>query len=323
VFCALDEERAWWKDTAHESWSPTPKKGAWIEIPLNQPVDGTTKDAVQKIALQRPRYVPPGVLPFASSRRLLKRDELVPEKLRKLSVQDMSAVLHDIYVEMDDAHVTVVERDGLALAAARLIQYNLRCFESGSIDSFLKIVLSRLLSEQQGGRSNTLAALACLLQPGLHHQFDRAFSNDLETAIHLAVTAKTFVNPEFALVIGASLVARFPAMSHLSDHVRCLTLRAFDCPQTPEVKRVAGLLKNNFEQHVIPLDRLVTGRWLAKGIVRPLRQDDDIFRRREEAVEAAWRIVQVTPARARLDDLALFNQLTRLQAIEQLHRLAH
>jgi hypothetical protein len=57
--------------------------------------------------------------------------------------------------------------------------------------------------------------------------------------------------------------------------------------------------------------------------VRPLRADDDIFRRRDEAIEAAWRIVQVTPARAQLSDLALFNQLTRLQAAELLHELAH
>jgi uncharacterized protein DUF4365 len=320
VVCVLDEERAWWKDTAEDDWPQDPRKSKTFHIPLNQPVDVTTKDAVQKIALQRPRYLGPGVIGHSAPEQSLTGIELVPEELRRLSAPDMLHILKDIYKEMRLA--SIVERDGMALAAARLIHCNLPLFEKVPIEDYLELVRSRLLSIQQGGRSYTLGALASLLHPGLNHPFDGAFVDDLEKVVERAVKAGTFVNPEFALIIGASLVARFPDKSHLSDRIRDLTQWAVTNPQNFAIKQVALLLQRNFEQReTVVTNQLDSGNGIAKHILRPLRQDDEIFAKLEEAIAAAWRIVDSTPAGASKKDLSLFNQLTRFQASDLLQRL--
>jgi hypothetical protein len=320
ILCVLEEGRAWWKDTAEEEWPQDPRKSKTFRVPLNQPVDATTKDAVQKIALQRPRYLGPGVIGLSAPEQSLTGIELVPEELRRLSTPDMLYILKDIYKEMGQA--SIVERDGMALAAARLIHCNLPLFEKVPIEDYLELVRSRLLSTQQGGRSYTLGALASLLHPGLNHPFDAAFIEDLEKVAERAVKAGTFVNPEFALIIGASLVARFPDKSHLSDHIRDLTQWAVNNPQNSATKQVALLIQRNFEQRETAVtNQLDRGNGIAKHILRPLRQDDEIFAKLEEAIAAAWRVVESTPAAASQQDLSLFNQLTRFQASDLLQRL--
>jgi hypothetical protein len=322
VLCVLEEGRAWWKDTAEEDWPQNPIKSKTFRVPLSQPVDATTKDAVQKTALQRPRYLGPGVIGLSGREQSLTGIELVPEELRKLSAPDMLYILKDIYEEMRQNSTSIVERDGMALAAARLIHCNLPLFEKVPIEDYLELVRSRLLSTQQGGRSYTLGALASLLHPGLNHPFDAAFVDDLEKVVERAVKAGTFVNPEFALIVGASLVARFPDKSHLSDHIRDLTLWAVNNPQNSAIRRIALLLQRNFEQRESPVtNQLDPGNGIAKHILRPLRQDDEIFAKLEEAIAAAWRVVDSTPAGASQQDLRLFNQLTRFQASDLLQRL--
>jgi hypothetical protein len=322
ILCVLEESRAWWKDTAEEEWPQYPIKSKTFRVPLNQPVDATTKDAVQKIALQRPRYLGPGIIGLSAAEKNLSGIELVPEELRRLSAPDMLHILKDIYEEMGRPRTSIVQRDGMALAAARLIHGNLRLFETVPIEDYLKLVRDRLLSTEQGGRSYTLGALAGLLHPSLNYSFDGAFLDDLEVAIERAVTAGTFVNPEFALIIGASLVARFPEKSHLSDRMRDLTGRALRNPQNFAIKEVAALLQRNFEQRENAIThQLDADNGIAKHILRPLRADDEIFAKLEEAIAAAWRVVNSTPAGASQQDLDLFNQLTRFQASDLLQRL--
>jgi hypothetical protein len=323
VKCILDEDSAWWMDTAEENWPFDARKSRMFSVPLGNPVDSSTKTAIQGIALRRSRFLPPGVIAAQGKRPASAKLALVPQSLRRLTPRELRGILETIYAEI--AKASLIERDGMALSAARLIHCNLRMFEAGTVDAYLALVLSRLQSDQQGGRSNTLIALTSLLRPNLGLTFDPAFLPSLQIAIDRAVTAGTYVNPEFGLILAASLAARFPKASHLSDHARDLaskSLKATPTSQNCRLRRVAGLLEHHLGDRASPYPHQFTGdAWLTKMIYRPLRPDDEIFRRFDQAAETAWRIVASTPARADVADLNLFNELTRLQASSLLREL--
>lgn len=318
VRCVLNEERAWWKDTADDEWALDTNEGKVFRVPLNQPVDATTREQVQKIALQRPRYTGPGVVPV-HARKPLNPIHLVPETLRSLSHADVLLLLRDIYAEMRRAKI--IERDGLALAAARIVYSNLHTLKERSLDEYLNVLLLRVLSKEQGGRSYTLGALAGLLNPRLDRAFDRSFLPAMEKAVDNSVTAGTFVNPEFGLIVGASLVLKFPDVSHLSDHIRDLACQAADEPQTMALKKVADAVVAHFCRREMPVLARRAHDGVAQHILKPLQQDDEIFAKLDEAIETAWEIVGLTPAAASSEQLDLFNQLTKFQASSVLDKL--
>jgi hypothetical protein len=319
IRCILEEDRAWWLDTATLDWAPDTRRGKTFHIPSNQIVDAGSKTAIEQIALRLPRFLPPGISPaYAVPATSVA---VVPPILRNVSGPTLRRLLEALYTEK----CSIIERDGTALAAVRLLHANRLGLAEIGIDEYLKIVLARLNSIEPGGRSNTLIALASLLGSKKGYQFDASFLSILQQVIDRAVTAGTFVNPELGLVVGAFISAKFPRRTELSDHVKYLSEVALDLPatfQNRKLRSFAGILKSHFTDYrrvhpgLLPLDG-----WIKNRSDEPLRQDDPIFLRLDQATDAAWRILRTTPAMALQDDLDLFNKLTRLQASNVLFRL--
>jgi hypothetical protein len=322
VRCVTEESRAWWVDTAEFDWPFNTTTGLTFTFPEIQEVNAANKHAVQRIALRLPRRLPPGVVTVRPSPPITPFD-VVPPGLCGISAGKVKGYLKEIYAEMNVA--SIVERDGTALAAARLIQANARTFDGIPTDDYLNVVIGRLLSCEQGGRSNTLIALASLLRPGPERLFSSDYVTSLQPALERAVTAGTYVNPEFGLIVGASLLGKFPRDNRLFDFVAYITEAGLNSPATDRntrLHRVARVIKRYFDDRTRPHPiSLSTQSWIRAKIIRPLKQDNPIFLGITDAIEAAWRIVKTTPSQASTSDLELFDGLTRFQATDMLGKL--
>lgn len=246
--------------------------------------------------------------------------QIVPNRLKNLSPQTLQDVLE--YLFGQDFH-SIHDRDTAALAGTRIIHCNLPAFNPRtSLDGFLGIVNSRLLTPQQGGRSFALGALASLLRPSLNIPFDSTYISELETAALLAIHRRTFLNPEFGLLIAAALCERFPKRRSVRRLVDELIIQVIDDPQNVCVKHVAVQMREWLPQrNSVPLETAFNWSWLEQQVVRPLPRNTPIFLRRAEAELAVHRLdhgLLGTSAREQY----LADQMIRLDASRLLQLVA-
>ena len=314
VVCEIRTNRAWWLDTAKESWYWGTVKGKTFHVPTDQPVDQTSKQAVRRIALQRPRVLQPYVFMTSSSSSAPNPELQSYSALKDLSFERVKEVLTNAYQEMKS--VGVHERDIIALSVARLIQSQLDQFSAIPLDSFIELVSARLLSKEWGGRSFTLGTLASLLQPGLLNPLDDTFIDILTKASELAVAERSFLNPEFGLIISASLSQRFPTRTDLPEHLEYLATSVIHSPQNLTVENVAHSMLEWLDHRTEPLDQKISRHWLAHQVIRPLPADADIFLHIEDAEESVKQILEFGLEGVSPKDLILTDQLIRLRSSE-------
>jgi hypothetical protein len=171
-----------------------------------------------------------------------------------------------------------------------------------------------------GGRSFTLGALAILLQPARKRAFCASFFPVLAEAADLAVTRRSFLNPEFGLIIAASLSQLFPERGDALELLEHLVETVVSNPQNLAVERVALVLRNWLDKRDLPLSQLIDEGWLTQEVVRPLPSDADIFLHRDEATAALTRVIHSGPAQASAEDLRSLDQLICLEASELLEQ---
>jgi hypothetical protein len=181
---------------------------------------------------------------------------------------------------------------------------------------------SRLRSPQEGGRSFTLGALASLLRPSLNLPFDPAFIDQLEQVAALAVRRRTYLNPEFGLLIAASLSERFPDRASPRLLLSNLVGEVEQHPQNERVQRVAHRLNLWLPQRRnVPLEGIFDCAWLERQVVRPLDRTSPIFSQPREAERAAARVAEHGLIGASAEELRLSDEMVRLKTSDLLQRL--
>lgn len=311
VLCVIEQRAAWWIDTADIDLAWEPSRGRTFYFPENQRVARDTKSAIQSLAVLRAPFIPPFVY-----RRSPRRLAYLPTwrtfgALRNISAGSMRDILGAAYRE---ANSSVYSRDVTALAAARVLHFNLPVFGGTMLDEFLDEVSVRLFAPQLGGRSATLGALISTLRPDLPYGFDIGFLPVLERAAQNAVTKGTFLNPEFGLLLLGSLIQRLPKQVHLIDLLEHL-LDVVSCnPQSRRIAIVSRRLRPWLGARTTPLNMLFSDRWLTKQIVQPLAEDAEVRWNADEAESIFERSTQTGPASLTKRELRLVNEFIQLKA---------
>ena len=307
VVCVLEEARAWWLDTLPNLYPWIPPSPHTFQVPFNQPVDESTRKAVLHVALTRPRSLP-----------LFVRSTLPTRIALNLPLHIIKEIVEFAYRDMQS--MGVLERDVTALAVARLIHLEIIPFTVKGLDFFLELVSDRLLSREWGGRSFTLGALSSLLYPKITNKFDPAFISTLTRAATRAIEQRTFVNPEFGLLIAASLVQHFPERNDLPGLVEHLVKMVAANPQNLQVESIARRLHDWLDRRWVPIEGLFPVGWLTDQVIRPIEQDAEVFLDLEAADNAVNHILKNGVMGATPEELNLIDQLTRLKAVDQLSK---
>src|SRR5580692_1493040 len=300
VLCDISEHLAWWVDTAEYSWPWEIDKSRTLRVRLNRSVDVSTRDSVKRIALSR---CPHHDIPFVLGRRNRSIADLPPE----FALERLKSAYRET------TKTGIIERDSTALAVARMICEARSSFRKTKLEQYLELVIDRLVATRPGGLSFTLGALTALLRTRRQLPTHSSFIPHLADAATRAITSRTFITPEFGLLIAAALHDRFPSHPDVSGLVEHLVLRV-DQPQNSTVALVANRINRIGYASGRPLSSYFSDIWLAEQIKRPLYRDADIFLDRAEADAAAARAVKAGVASADPKDLDLADQLIRLKA---------
>jgi hypothetical protein len=300
VLCIISEHRAWWIDTRQYHWQWEATEGQTRRLPLTQPVDETTKTAVQRIALRHSHHA----LPFVFSRHERTLADISPDRVREL--------LRDTYQKT--ASAGIIERDFAALAIARTVYSARATFRTITLERYLELVIDRLFESLPGGRSFTLGALAALLRTRRGLPIHSSFIPRLAEAASRAITARTFITPELGMLIAASLHDRFPQHPDVSGLVEYLVLEVQHAPQNPIIKSVAQRLSLSLGKTRRPLSTLFEASWVEDQITRPLCGDEFVLIDRNSADAATARALRAGVVGALPTDLQLADQLIRLKA---------
>jgi hypothetical protein len=215
--------------------------------------------------------------------------------------------LHHAY---DMKSLTTQQRDVNALASARFIQSRISTLSSDDLEKYCELVIKRLLSKEMGGRSFTLGALANLLRPGLKMPLDRSFVTDLSDAAERAMTKGTFLNPEFGLVIAASLCERFGEASDWDLLEYLVSLRS----PNGTVSLISSRLRRWLEDRHSPLQRVIKPEWLVAQVVRDLPVNAEIFLKMDEVEAVAALVPSRPPSLVSAEELDAYDQVVRRDA---------
>lgn len=247
--------------------------------------------------------------------------ELLPENMRSLPPRTLQGLLQYLY---GSDFKGIQDRDIASLAGTRLIHYNLSTFETArSLEDFLALISSRLRSPKEGGRSFALGALASLLRPSLNLPFDCAFIDQLEQAAAFAVRRRTYLNPEFGLLIAGSLSERFPERASSRLLLSDLVGEVIQDPQNKQVRSIAHRFNLWLPRRKsIPLEGIFDCAWLERQVVRPLDRTSPIFSQPSQAERAAARVAEHGLTGASVEELHLSDEMVRLKASDLLQRLS-
>lgn len=128
------------------------------------------------------------------------------------------------------------------------------------------------------------------------------------------MVARTFIAPEFGLLIGASLHDRFPLHPDVSGLMKYLTDTAQTDPQNKAMSLVAERLRCALMRPTLSLSRSFGREWMEARLIRPLSTDSPIFTNRGEVDAATSRAVRAGVETASKSELELADQSIRLRA---------
>jgi hypothetical protein len=325
VVSVLDEGKAWWLDTDDEWWPSRPTSSRTFHVSHDRPVDSSMKEAVRRIARGRDRRYPPFQIPKGGDSVSQARSP-VSKQIRVLPPEAIDGMLSDAYRRMHSA--SVHEKDVIALSAARIIHTRVPKFSSAMLNKYCEVVAERLCSSQLGGRTFTFGALMSVLLLGKSTRLDASVVPDLSKAAILAVRPETtFLNPEFALVVAAALVDRFPndgERRELAQHLIIDTVLANPLKFNARVIRIARQLCSWLNFRATPLDDVIRPDWLGWQVTRPLRADAYVFLNGDEAKEAVIRFNNLaSPSLATDIDRLRNDESTRMESSELLDDWLH
>lgn len=317
VICVLEDGTAFWLDTADQLPRPHPSTFTF-HVPRTQPVSENTTGEIRRSALARPRVDAPYVDQTKALRRFGMLYQWRPGLPKRMdSPSTLMGLITNAYREMGEVNVN--NRDAVALAVARLLVGSGPVLRELNAEPLLEVVSNRLLSSALGGRSFTLGALVALLQPSAQARVGHDSIPILVNAAELAIDRRSFLNPEFGLIILAELSDRFRDVSLPREALSELTQRVRRDPQNRRVLRVARVLEN-WLSAPCPLQQLFSSEWLNRAIYRPLPSMSPALVDPEgvSAVVSHVLIQGLSGSSAR--DLKLADQFIRLRAGDILAR---
>jgi hypothetical protein len=233
--------------------------------------------------------------------------------MRALSPTTVAKLLRNAY---EKKAPSIFARDVNALAVSRLMQPQIPRLSSRELGAYCELVVDRLRSKRPGGRSLVLGTLASLLRPGLRVPLDRAFVRDLREAAERAVTEGTFLNPEFGMIIAASI---FQSLGGRRNRNLLQHLTSIE-PQNDAVGLLIPRFRLWLKRGAPTLEEVIDPEWLVERVVQYLPANADIFRRPNETEAVAARVSTLSLYVIAPEDLDLYLQVVRRDASSQIDR---
>lgn len=310
VVCDLSKGCAWWHFTREvlDFWCP-PEQFTF-HVSRTQPVARSTTDLVRKIARAVQRNTSHVVLqpPLRS----------LSSESERLTVRDIRGIIENTYVEMSSRGI--VDRDIMALGVSRLVWLNATEFSHSLLENLIGTVATRLLSNEWGGRSSTLAAVLALLACDPPKSPPSDVVPLLRSAALHAVQSNTFLNPEFGLLI-AAFAADTSLVPADRDFLESVARDALLAPRNNRVSFVANAVLQWLETPERPLSTIFTRDELHEAIYRPLPLGSEVRINPDSGPEAVTRILAAGVDTTSADDLRNYDEHVRLKAAEFLKNL--
>lgn len=310
VVCDLSNECAWWHFTREDLGFWRPPEQFTFHVSRMQPVARSTTDHVRKVARAVQCNTSGGVLqpPLWS----LSSDSV------KLTAKDIRGIIENTYVEMSSRGI--VDRDIMALGVSRIVSWNANNLSHSLLEDLIGTVATRLLSNEWGGRSSTLAAVLALLASDPPKCPSSNVIPLLRSAASHAVQSNTFLNPEFGLLIAAYTADASRAPSDCA-FLESVARDALLEPRNKRVLFVANAVLQWLDSPGRPLSTIFARDELYESIVRPLPLDSDVRINPDLGPEAVRRILAAGVDTTSPDDLRIYDEHVRLKAAEFLKDL--